>query len=52
MVKTEMKQVVSRIFHGSIPALATYLINSDEIKADEIKAIKKLIDEKESQLKG
>jgi len=52
MVRAEMTQIVSRVFHGSIPAVANYLINSEDIKIGEIQAIKKLLDEKESELKG
>ncbi len=52
IVKSEMKQMVSRIFNGSIPALANFLLNSDEVGLDEIQAIKKLINEKENELKG
>lgn len=52
IVKSEMKQMVSRIFNGSIPALANFLLNSDEVGLDEIQAIKKLLNEKENELKG
>ncbi|MBN2092119.1 BlaI/MecI/CopY family transcriptional regulator [candidate division KSB1 bacterium] len=52
IVKSEMKQMVSRIFNGSIPALANFLLNSNEVGLDEIQAIKKLLNEKETELKG
>ena len=52
MVKVEMSQLVSRIFKGSIPAFANYLINSDNITLNEIEKIKYLLDEKEAELKG
>lgn len=52
MVKAEVNHIVSRVFRGSLPALANYLINSEEIGFNEIAAIKKLLDKKESELKG
>jgi predicted transcriptional regulator len=52
IVKSEMEQMVSRIFNGSIPALANFLLNSEEVGMDEIQAIKKLLNEKETELKG
>jgi BlaI family penicillinase repressor len=52
MVKFEMSQLVSRMFKGSIPAFANYLINSEDLTLNEIGKIKKLLDEKEAELKG
>ena len=52
MVKVEMSQLVSRMFKGSIPAFANYLINSEDITLNEIEKIKYLLDEKEAELKG
>ena len=52
MVKFEMSRLVSRMFKGSIPAFANYLINSDDITLNEIEKIKYLLDEKEAELKG
>ncbi len=52
IVKSEMEQMVSRIFNGSIPALANFLLNSEEVGMDEIQVIKKLLDQKENELKG
>ena len=49
MVKEETRQLVSRVFHGSFPALVTHLIDSDTLTSEEILAIKKLLEEKESQ---
>jgi len=52
MVKVEMSQLVSRMFKGSIPAFANYLINSEDLTLTEIEKIKHLLDEKEAELKG
>ena len=51
-VKSEMSGVVSRIFNGSVPALANYLINSENLSLEEIKKIKQLLHEKEEELRS
>lgn len=52
MVKAEMSSLVTRIFDGSVPALANYLINSHGLNLKEIETIKELLDKKEQELKG
>jgi predicted transcriptional regulator len=52
MVRAEMKSVVSRVFDGSIPALANYLINSENLGLEEIESIKKLLQQKEKELRS
>jgi len=52
IIESEMSQMVSRMFQGSIPALANYLIKSDNLTLNEIEKIKSLLDEKEAELKG
>jgi len=52
MVHAETNRFVGRIFHGSIPALANYLINTQDLSQEEIEAIKRVLAEKENQLKG
>lgn len=52
MVKEETSHLVSRLFEGSFPALANYLINLESITLEEIELIKKLIKEKEKKLRG
>jgi len=52
MVRFEMSALVSRIFDGSIPALANYLINSENIGLEEIETIKTLLKEKENELRN
>ena len=51
-VKLEMTGVVSRIFNGSVPAMANYLINSEKISLEEIVKIKILLNEKENELRS
>jgi len=51
IVKGEMNSMVSRIFHGSVPALANYLIDSEDLSLEEIQKIKELLDKREQQLK-
>ena len=52
IVKTEMTSLVSRIFNGSIPALANFLIDSDELSLEDIQKIRQRLDKKENDLKG
>ncbi|NOZ74927.1 MAG: BlaI/MecI/CopY family transcriptional regulator [FCB group bacterium] len=52
LVKTEVSTIVSRIFDGSVPALANYLIDSENLSLEEINDIKNLLDKKEQQLLG
>jgi len=52
LVRAEMTALVSRVFDGSIPALANTLLSLDDLTLDEVRRIKKLIDEKERELGG
>jgi BlaI family transcriptional regulator, penicillinase repressor len=51
-VKSEMSSLVSRIFDGSVPALANFLLDSDKLTLEEVLEIKALIHRKENKLKG
>ena len=51
IVKTEMSQMLTKMFKGSVPALANYLINSENISLKEIQTIKQMIASKEQELK-
>ncbi|MBL7093764.1 BlaI/MecI/CopY family transcriptional regulator, partial [candidate division KSB1 bacterium] len=42
MINSEMSHLVSRMFSGSIPAVANYLIKSGDLSLKEIEKIKKL----------
>jgi predicted transcriptional regulator len=52
MIKAEMSSLLSRIFDGSVPALANSLLELDGVKLEEIERIKKLIEQKEQELRG
>ena len=52
MIKAEMSNLLARIFDGSVPALANSLLALDDIKLAEIHKIKKLLEEKERELRG
>ena len=50
--RSEMASLVERVFGGSIPALANSLLSLDDLSLEEIERIRRLIDEKERELKG
>lgn len=52
IIQSEMSHVISRLFKGSIPAMANYLIQADELGLEEIQNIKKMIQNRENELKG
>jgi len=51
LANAEVSSVVRRIFGGSIPAVANSLLSLDGLTLDEIGKIKKLLREKERELK-
>ncbi len=51
MVKAEMASIISRVFGGSIPALADSLLSLDDLSIEEIREIRSLVDEKEAELR-
>ena len=52
MVKSEFSFFLSRVFNGSIQALADFLMDSDNLNTKDLKAIKMLVDKKEKELKA
>jgi predicted transcriptional regulator len=52
VIKAEMASLVSRVFGGSIPALANSLLSLEDLSLEEIERIKALIDDKERELRG
>ena len=52
LVRDEMSSLVSRVFDGSIPALANSLLSLDGVTLDEVQEIKELLDDKEKKLRG
>ena len=51
VVRSEMSSMVSRVFGGSIPALANSLLSLDDLSLEEIAEIKKILQERERRLK-
>ena len=51
LVKTEMNSLIKRIFHGSAPALTNFLLAKEDFDLEEIRELKKLLEEKERELK-
>jgi len=52
MARAEMTTMVAKVFGGSIPALANSLLSLEDLNLDQIEEIKKLLDEKEQELRG
>lgn len=50
VVRAETSTLLSRVFNGSVPALASTLLSLDGMNADELKKLKALIREKEREL--
>jgi len=50
MVKAEFSFFLSRVFNGSIQALADFLMDSDNLELKDLQAIKQLVDKKEKEL--
>jgi predicted transcriptional regulator len=50
--RQETYSLVSRIFGGSIPAVASSLMSLDDLDLDDLAEIKKLIRRREEELKG
>ena len=48
----ELRNMASRMFQGSVPALANYLIDSENLNLKEIEEIKQLLDKKENELRS
>jgi len=52
VVKAEMSNMISKMFNGSITALASSLLSMENVTIQEIEYLKKLIDEKEKKLRN
>jgi BlaI family transcriptional regulator, penicillinase repressor len=51
IINAELAHLAKRVFRGSIPAMANYLIHMKDLSRDEIESIKKTIEEKESHVR-
>lgn len=45
-------EVRDRVFGGDLPALVSQLLNSEEVAADDLDALRRLIEEKAAELEG
>ncbi len=52
VVKVEIASLVSRIFQGSIPAVANSLLSLENLTLDEIDEIRELLARKEEEIKS
>jgi predicted transcriptional regulator len=52
LVKAEISSLLSRIFAGSKPALASSLLSLENLTLEEIDKIKALLSDKENELRG
>lgn len=52
MVKTEFSLLLSRAFNDSVPALASHLINSQNLSLKELETIKEILKKKEKELRS
>ena len=50
VVNAEISSILSKIFYGSVSALASSLMSMENVNLDEIKRIKTLINKKEKEL--
>lgn len=52
MAKAELSQMISRVFKGSVPAMANFLLDEDNLSLNDISDLKKLLNQKEKELKN
>jgi predicted transcriptional regulator len=51
MVRKETSKLLSRVFHGSVPAMTSHLLNSEDLTLEEIKGIRELLDARARKLR-
>jgi len=51
VVKRETSNLVSRVFHGSVPALASHLLRSEDLTLEEIREIKDMLEKRAEELR-
>lgn len=52
VIKAEMSTMLTRMFNGSITALASSLLSMDDVTIEEIENLKQMINEKEKKLRS
>lgn len=51
VVRRETSNLLSRVFHGSVPALASHLLRSEDLTLEEIKEIRKMLERRAGELR-
>lgn len=51
VVRRETSNLVYRVFHGSVPALASHLLRSEDLTLEEIKEIREMLEERAGELR-
>jgi predicted transcriptional regulator len=51
MVRKETSSLLSRVFHGSVPAMTSHLLKSEGLTLEEIKGIRELLDARARKLR-
>ena len=52
VVKAEISSILSKVFDGSVTALASSLMSMENLSLEEIQNIKKVLNKKEKELQG
>lgn len=50
-VRKETSNLVSRVFHGSVPALASHLLRSEDLTLEELKEIREMLEKRAGELR-
>jgi BlaI family penicillinase repressor len=50
MVRKETASLLERVFHGSVPAMASHLLRSEDLTLDEIEEIKAMLEKRAGEL--
>ena len=51
VARKEMSSLLSRVFHGSVPALASHLLKSEELTLEEIREIREMLEKRAGELR-
>jgi BlaI family penicillinase repressor len=51
VVQRETSNLLSRVFHGSVPALASHLLRSEDLTLEEIKEIRAMLEKRAGELR-
>jgi BlaI family penicillinase repressor len=51
VAKRETSNLISRVFRGSVPALASHLLKSEDLTLEEIREMRELLEERAAELR-